>query len=221
MKTIRTDVCIAGALRLIVAMAAILAPGAGAASEAQVTPHPVPLEFASDRYGVTVNGQPVTVFFAAMNIHFASFDFTGQAGVQVTINDNDYNRHDNREVIKPDDFWQGNAIVRPLQTLYLASGAVLFGCVNVWNAENVRIRGRGTIVYYGPGSRNVDTGWMNKRNWHPLTTHAVKGLTVDGVTFVGRSRGWTIQLWKTFGATFNNIKIIAAFPENLNGDGID
>jgi hypothetical protein len=80
----------------------------------EVTPHPVPWEFASDRYGVTVNGKPVTVFFSTMNLHFASFDFTGQADVQVTINENDYNRSDGKTYLKPDEFWQGKAIVRPL-----------------------------------------------------------------------------------------------------------
>lgn len=62
---------------------------------------------------------------------------------------------------------------------------------------------------------------MHRKNWHPLTTHNVTGLKVEGVTFVGRSRVWTIQLWKTFHAACDNIKIITMFPSNLNGDGID
>jgi hypothetical protein len=64
---------------------ALFSMGTGATSQAQITPHSVPLEFTSDRYGLTVNGKPVTVFHAVMNIHFASFDFTGQADVRVTI----------------------------------------------------------------------------------------------------------------------------------------
>ena len=86
MMPIRTDGWIAGALRLIVAAVALFSMWTGAARQAQITPHSVPLEFASDRYGVTVNGNPVTVFYAARNIHFASFDFTGQADVRVMIN---------------------------------------------------------------------------------------------------------------------------------------
>ena len=70
------------------------------AAESQTTPHPVPWEFASDRYNVTVNGKPATVFFATMNLHFASFDFTGQADIQVTINENDYNRRDGKTYLK-------------------------------------------------------------------------------------------------------------------------
>ncbi len=65
--------------RVIFAALALAACTLLHAAEPLVTPHPVPWEFASDRYNVSVNGKPVTVFFAAMNVHFASFDFTGQA----------------------------------------------------------------------------------------------------------------------------------------------
>jgi hypothetical protein len=266
-----------------------------AAAEERATAHPVPWEMSSKRYHVSVNGQPVSVFFATMNLHFASFDFSGEADVQVTINENDYHRLDGKTYLKPEEFWHGAAVVRPRsrgvvprtkgrevkfrltqpgqysierpgtegfedevlflfanppeknipraddpkvvwlgpglhqrsvdlvsgQTLYLAPGAVLFGGINVWDAENVRICGRGTVVYYGPQSMNFDTGWLHRRNWHPLTTHAVRGLTVEGVTFVGRSRVWTIQMYETYGAVFENIKVITSFPANLNGDGMD
>src|SRR5439155_26437829 len=107
------------------------------------------------------------------------------------------------------------------QMLYLAPGAVLFGGIDVWDAENVRICGRGTLVYYGPQSMNVDTGWVHRRGWHPLTTHHARGLSVEGVTFVGRSRVWTIQMYETFDAVFENVKVITTFPANLNGDGMD
>lgn len=107
------------------------------------------------------------------------------------------------------------------QTLYLAPGAVLFGSVNVWNADNVRICGRGTVVYCGPQSPDFNTGWFHARNWHPLTTHEVRGFTVEGVTFVGLSRTFALQLYATTAATFDNIKIIAANPANVNSDGMD
>src|SRR5438034_1110231 len=84
------------------------------ARSAEVGPHPVPWEFASARYGVSVGGKAVSVFFATMNLHFASFDFTGSADVQVTINADDYNRADGRKLTRPEDFWQGAAVVRPL-----------------------------------------------------------------------------------------------------------
>ncbi len=281
--------------RMFVSVVALVANTIAHAAESQATSHPVPWEFASDRYSVSVNGQPATVFFASMNLHFASFDFTGRADVQVTINENDYNRHDGKTYLKAADFWQNNAVVRPLsrgiqpktdgrkvtfsitqpgqyaierpgtggfedevlflfanppekniprkddpkvvwlgagthqrsvdltsgQTLYLAPGAVLYGAINVWDAVNVRICGRGVAVYNGPNSRNVDSGWMSRPNWHPLTTHNVKGLTVEGVTFVNRARTWSLQFRRTTDSVFDNIKVIASTPENLNCDGMD
>jgi hypothetical protein len=283
-------------IRWFIAIVAVFVSTFSNIAEAQlVTPHAVPWEFASDRYIVTVNGKPINVFFAAMNLHFMSFDFTGQVEVQITINENDYNRHDGKIYLKADEFWQNNAIVRPLsqnikpktdgrkvtfsitqagqysierpgtegfedevlflfanppeknipskddpkvvwlgpgthqqsvdltsgQTLYLASGAVLYGAINVWDAENVRICGRGVAVYAGPNARNFDSGWMNRPNWHSLTTHNVKNLSVEGVTFINRSRTWSLQFSKTTNSEFDNIKVIAATPENLNCDGMD
>lgn len=107
------------------------------------------------------------------------------------------------------------------ETLFLDAGAVLFGSINVWDAKNVSILGRGTVVYYGPQSETRDDCWKNQKYWHPLTTRNVQGLTVRGVTFVGRSRTWTIQAHTTFDAVFDNIKILAVNPQNINGDGID
>lgn len=265
-----------------------------------VTPHTVPEEFASDYYEVKVNGQPVQVFHAGLNVYFASFDFTGSADVKVTsrYNSKSYSgQTSNKEAIKVDErgYWRGEVNIRPLsknihptlngsdvsfslseagqyslekvgtnhfkddviflfanrpdtnnpnltaknvihlkagihyrnidlksgQTLYLDAGAVLFGAINVWDAKNVSILGRGTVVYYGPQSETHDDGWKNQKNWHPLTTNNVQGLTVRGIMFVGRSRTWSLQTHSTFDAVFDNIKILAVNPQNINGDGID
>lgn len=265
-----------------------------------VTPHPVPEEFASDYYQVTVNGQAVPVFHAGLNVYFASFDFTGNASVTVKSNFNSGSysgQTSNKEAVKLDEkgYWRGEAVVRPLskhvqpklagdavdftladagqysveragtghfkddalflfanrpdattptltgpnvihlkagihnrhvdlksgQTLYLDPGAVLFGSVNAFDAQNVSILGRGTVLYYGPQSETHDDGWKSQKYWHPLTTRNVRGLTVRGVTFVGRSRTWSLQTHTTFDAVFDNIKILSVNPQNINGDGID
>jgi hypothetical protein len=265
-----------------------------------VIPHPVPEEFASDYYVVTINGQPVPVFHAGLNVYFASFDFTDSASVTVSpkVDSDKYaGQTSNKEAtqVGAKGYWRGEVTVRPLsknikpkltgatvnfsltdagqysieragtsnfkddvlllfanrpdvsvinltdknvihlkagihnqhidlqsgQTLYLDAGAVLFGSINIWDAKNVSILGRGTVVYYGPQSEDHDDGWKNQKNWHPLTTHNVKGLTVRGVTFVGRSRTWSLQTHTTFDAVFDNIKVIAVNPQNINGDGID
>jgi hypothetical protein len=109
------------------------------------------------------------------------------------------------------------------QTLYLEAGAVLYGAINVWNAKNVKILGRGTVVYCGPQS---EANWYaaelnNLKNWHSLTTHNTQGLLVSGVTFIGKSRVFTIRLHSTFDAVFDNIKVLGINPANVNGDGFD
>jgi len=34
--------------------------------------------------------------------------------------------------------------------------------LNLWKVENVKVLGRGTIVYDGPQDPNSDEGWMQK-----------------------------------------------------------
>ncbi|RIV21187.1 hypothetical protein DYU11_17325 [Fibrisoma montanum] len=77
-----------------------------------VSPHPVPEEFASDYYVVTVNGQSVPVFHAGLNVYFASFEFVGNASVAVTSNANTdkySGQTSNKEAVKIDEkgYWRG------------------------------------------------------------------------------------------------------------------
>lgn len=271
-----------------------------------VIPHLVPEEFLGLKYKVTVNGTPVPVFHAGLNVYYASFEFTGNPEVIVTADKESIPLAGNAKYAgqvkhistapKAGNFWEDNAIVRPLskkiqvhtdgknatfiinepgqysverpgtsnyldqviflfanpvkdygilnqsdnkliylepgihhrnidlatgQTLYLAPGAVLFGAINVWEAKDVRILGKGVVVYNGPQSELRDNGYLHRKNWHPLTTYQTDGLEVDGVTFVGRSRTWSIQLHTTFNSIFNNVKVLSVNPQNINGDGFD
>ena len=273
-----------------------------------VVSHPVPEEFLSRQYLVTVNGQTIPVFHAGLNVYFASFDFTDKVEVKVTASkiagvkstNAMYAGQVNFESKKPIEgakFWLDSASVKPSsknikvitkgaeasflltepgqytverpgtsnykdqvlflfankpetdrpkegdknviylkkglhhknidlksnQTLYLEAGAVLYGAVNVWNAKNVKILGRGTVVYCGP---QCESNWYaaelnNLKNWHSLTTHNTQGLIVSGVTFIGKSRVFTIRLHSTFDAIFDNIKVLGINPANVNGDGFD
>lgn len=107
------------------------------------------------------------------------------------------------------------------ETLYLEAGAVLFGGINIWNAHDVKILGRGVVYYYGPQSETHDNGVWHRKDWHPLTTENSERLTVSGVTFIGKSRTWTIQMHSTFDTDFDNVKILAVNHQNINGDGFD
>jgi hypothetical protein len=111
------------------------------------------------------------------------------------------------------------------QTLYLEPGAVLFGAVNVWDAKNVNIKGRGTVLYYGPQSEDFDDNQVtfdyraNLKNWHPLTTRNTVGLNVEGVTFIDRSRSQMVVMYNTYDVVYDNIKLISVTPQNIIGDG--
>ena len=43
-------------------------------------------------------------------------------------------------------------------TIYLSPGAFVFGSLNLWQVDNVKVLGRGTIVYDGPQDRERRSG---------------------------------------------------------------
>jgi hypothetical protein len=105
--------------------------------------------------------------------------------------------------------------------IYLAPGAVVFGSVNIWQVDNVRIFGRGTVVYDGPQNPTHDTGWMHKPNWHVLVMDNAHHIQVSGITLVTRSRSWMIQMKDSRFIEFDNIKVIGGCDGNANQDGMD
>ena len=106
-------------------------------------------------------------------------------------------------------------------SIYLAPGAVVFGSINIWQVDNVRIFGRGTVVYDGPQDPAHDTGWMHKRNWHVLVMDNAHHVQVSGITLVTRSRAWMIQMKDSRFIEFDNIKVIGGCEGNANQDGMD
>ena len=106
-------------------------------------------------------------------------------------------------------------------TLYLAPGAYFFGSLNLWQVENVKILGRGTIVYQGTQDPNNDEGWMQKPDWHCIGAKDAKNIEIDGLTCIVRSRTWSIQMKDSFGMTYNDLRVIGGNPGNANQDGMD
>lgn len=106
-------------------------------------------------------------------------------------------------------------------TIYLAPGAVVFGSLNVWGVEHVRVFGRGVLVYDGPQNPADDDGWMHKKNWHCIVMDHAQDITVEGITCVVRSRTWQIQMKDSRGILFDNVKVIGANAGNANADGMD
>ncbi len=105
--------------------------------------------------------------------------------------------------------------------IYLAPGAVVFGALNVWGVQHVKVFGRGVIVYDGPQNPADDDGWMHKRNWHCIVMDHAEDITIEGITCIVRSRTWQIQMKDSRGILFDNVKVIGANTGNANADGMD
>jgi hypothetical protein len=106
-------------------------------------------------------------------------------------------------------------------TYYLAPGAYVFGSLNLWKVENVKVLGRGTIVYEGTQDPNTDEGWMQKPDWHCIGTLEAHNVEIDGLTCIVRARTWSIQMKDSSGLKFDDLRVIGGNPGNANQDGMD
>ncbi len=106
-------------------------------------------------------------------------------------------------------------------TIYLAPGAVVFGSLNIWQVDNVKVFGPGVIVYDGPQNPADDDGWMHKPNWHCIVMDHAHNISISDLTCVVRSRTWQIQMKDSRQITYDNVKVIGANAGNANADGMD
>jgi hypothetical protein len=111
--------------------------------------------------------------------------------------------------------------VKSGETVYLAAGSVVFGSLNVWEAQDARILGRGIVIHDGPQNPTTDEGWQHRPNWHAITMHNARNIVVRGITCVVRSRTWMIQLQGSKDLRFEDLKVIGGTQGNANQDGID
>jgi hypothetical protein len=107
------------------------------------------------------------------------------------------------------------------ETIYLAPGSYFFGSLNLWKVENVKVLGRGTIVYEGPQDPNGDEGWMQKPDWHCIGALEAHNVEIDGLTCIVRSRTWSIQMKDSTGFRFDDLRLMGGNPANANQDGMD
>lgn len=106
-------------------------------------------------------------------------------------------------------------------TIYLAPGAYIFGSINLFNVQNVKVLGRGTVVYDGPQNPNADEGWMQKPDWHCVGAVEARNVEIDGLTCIVRSRTWSIQMKDSGGFIYDDLRVIGGNPGNANQDGMD
>ncbi len=116
---------------------------------------------------------------------------------------------------------RGSIDARSGDRIYLAPGAVVFGSLNLWQVHDVRVSGRGMIVYDGPQNPADDDGWMHKPDWHAIVMDNARNIEIDGITTVVRSRTWQIQMKDSRGIGFYNFKAVAGVEGDANQDGMD
>jgi len=106
-------------------------------------------------------------------------------------------------------------------TYYLAPSAFIFGSLNLWKVQNVKVLGRGTIVYEGPQDPTQDEGWMQKPDWHCIGSLNASNVEIHGLTCIVRARTWSIQMKDSSGFKFDDLRVIGGNPGNANQDGMD
>ena len=106
-------------------------------------------------------------------------------------------------------------------TIYLSPGAYIFGSLNLWQVQNVKVLGRGTIVYDGPQDPLADDGWMQKPDWHCIVAYQAHDVEIDGLTCIIRSRTWSIQMKDSTGFRYHDLRVMGGNPGNANQDGMD
>jgi hypothetical protein len=107
------------------------------------------------------------------------------------------------------------------ETFYLAPGAYIFGSLNLWNVQDVKVLGRGTIVYEGTQDPGNDEGWMQKPDWHCIGTMNARNVEIDGLTCIVRARTWSIQMKDSNKFVYDDLRVIGGNPGNANQDGMD
>lgn len=123
--------------------------------------------------------------------------------------------------IVPEGVHRGSLNPRSGDTYYLEPGAYIFGSLNLWKVQNVKILGRGTIVYDGPQDPNSDEGWMQKPDWHCVGALQAQNVEIEGLTCIVRSRTWSIQMKDSTGLIYDDLRVIGGNPGNANQDGMD
>ncbi|HET7348719.1 MAG TPA: hypothetical protein VFJ10_15400 [Acidobacteriaceae bacterium] len=105
--------------------------------------------------------------------------------------------------------------------IYLAPGAVVFGALTFWRVHDVRVWGRGMVIYDGPQEYDTDSGWMQQPAWHCITMDQAHNVTIEGITCVVRSRTWQIQMKDSRGIGYYDVNVIGGHPRDANQDGMD
>lgn len=112
------------------------------------------------------------------------------------------------------------------QTLFIDEGAVVYGCVEAIDAENIRILGRGILdnrknteeILFEANEENNSAVVDNAFRRHTVQLEYCTGITIDGIT-IRDSLVYNIRSVGCKDLHIKNVKIIGCW--RYNSDGID
>ncbi|MDD5687549.1 MAG: PKD domain-containing protein [Elusimicrobia bacterium] len=115
-------------------------------------------------------------------------------------------------------YYEENIDLTSGTTLYLHGGAVVKGSINIFNAQNVKILGRGTIIHNDVNTEGIDAPQPNVR---AITMYNAQSVTVEGIHIVTQSRTYHVIIGdNSSNITFDNVTEVGACQVNANVDGI-
>lgn len=105
----------------------------------------------------------------------------------------------------------GKIALKSGKTIYIEGGAVVQGCINIYNAQNIKILGRGILD-------GVNNWEYNKNEWHHfLEFKDCKNVTLSGINLI-RARTWEVVSLHSQNVLVDNIHIVSEYGSD---DGID
>ena len=112
------------------------------------------------------------------------------------------------------------------QTLFIDEGAVVYACVRVIDAENIKILGRGILdnsknkekILFEASAENNSEAVNNAIREHTVQIEYCKNIEIDGIT-IRDSLVYNIRPLGCENLTVKNVKIIGCW--RYNSDGID
>ncbi|MDR4967985.1 MAG: glycosyl hydrolase family 28 protein [Acholeplasmataceae bacterium] len=107
--------------------------------------------------------------------------------------------------------WKTDTIpVESGQTVYIAGGALVYGQFNMYELQDVTIRGRGII------SGSIYPREEAAQRAIPVELQRSENIYIEGITFLDPA-GWVIHAQESKNIVIDNIKIVTA---RANGDGV-
>lgn len=120
----------------------------------------------------------------------------------------------------------GTITLKSNQTLFLEEGAVVYGCTQAIDAENIKIVGHGILdnsrnkeeILFAANAERNDTAVSNAKRQHTIQLEYCTNILIDGIT-IRDSLVYNIRPIGCKNLTIQDVKILGCW--RFNSDGID